>query len=348
MHARNSHHGPAEKIAARICKRAKNNVFASKARRQILRVFKRDGCARWESVAILSLATYVVLTALSLGFGSRSMDAVWSWKRVLAVCVIVYSIEVVDFLRIRFLDVTVKDLVENVKDGAENYEKWLDSLFSGRERNIAGVLAFASVPTVLPLLQQSSYGDRFVGIVVGYVDAFALLQGGYYAVCVPWLAYKVARTQMEMYSLNPADTPWVRRISQMFGAMVAGQIVAAGLALGTIYSASEFHKASEAWLLLAVLVIAYSFLFPQFCLWWAIRRRKVEEMKQFQDRLEHGFVWLGQRTTLGDVASAYSILVNARETPLDLRSVATVLGSILIPIISLVATNWHSFHALFR
>ncbi|MEO8048813.1 MAG: hypothetical protein ABI833_00235 [Acidobacteriota bacterium] len=300
----------------------------------------------------ISLGAYSIFTLLACYLGAENWpDTMFNERRAVAALLVMVCTEIVDFLRQNYVAKTASGLLSSAEDrkAIEAFDKWFKSLFSRRWQWTFLTIALAAAsPLICSFTHHASRHDRIQTIVAGYVVAFFGLHGLYFALFIPQLARLVSRQNMHLYWLRPADTPWIERLSAMFTAMCIGQIFGGSVAFPILWlrmpkGSTVGFLASLIWLVIACVVVCYSFLFPQYFLARVIKEKKQKDVALLQSELHyhlqtcdsfgHAQEW---SSSMQNVFGAYELAATAPETAVNFKSSIFVVGSLLFPAINLV------------
>jgi len=344
-------------MASALVKLAQDQVIATR----IIHYLKLDRFSRFTRVALIIIA-FLLFDLVRLVV-RRFADVGWGTARAnvgvaLIACLIIYSIEIVDYLHSAYLNQTAGDLfraAEN-RDVANQFSDWFRKLFSkGWQRLCAwtgGVLGAASLfwysmPTNMP--------DRATDVLLGFALGFVGVHGVSFGIRIPTLACLVSKQRMPLDSFRPGETPWIRNLSKMFAAMCLGLFVGALLCFPGAWflmpqNATHARAAWTLWLLFAGPVILMSFFAPQWALSRMIREKKRSDSKLILAALRDSGAqlfasvpYLGRNPQAAALFSAYETVCAAPSTPIDaaqLLKVAVPIAGYLSACLSWVYSHW--------
>jgi hypothetical protein len=300
------------------------------------------------ALAIIQLSAWLLSCA-----GWR--DALSHWGTFLLIaCLIVYSIEIVDYLHKAYLGQTVLELLSasaTRKIGSQ-YEDWFRRLFSPEWQRwcvcVGGALGAAAL---LAFSWSTTLHEQVASVIFGLALGSAGFHGVSFGIRIPMLAWLVGRQSMQLYSFRPGDTPWMKTLSEMFSAMCAGLFVGTALCfLGSGFLIPQ-HSLLErkVWmfcLVTAGLVILFSFVAPQWKLTTMIRNKKQCDCRLILAALQEARAQLFSRagyvedqTLTKRLSDAYEGVSKSPNTPIDAVQLVKV-GSALVGYFSSAYKHW--------
>lgn len=295
--------------------------------------------------AILSVLIYLATTLISRMFNHFAPLLIPSLA--VASFVTALSLGVVKILHDNILPLNAKNLVSLALDGKGlvALHDWFQSFLSLPRQLITSVsLGGLGVLSSLVIARNTSVSLDVGSYVLVFFCVFSVGHGFYCAILIPTLAKAGSKERMRLFWLNPAVSPGVKMASSAFAKLSAADAVIVTICIVVMYWFRPWESPIAAlisgiWLLLGLVAVSYSFLYPHYYLSKAIKAEKNRQLARFQgiitsyrDRLED--LDEDDFKKLSELIKLYDQLAAARETAIDMQALRSFLTSLVIPTLS--------------
>jgi hypothetical protein len=299
---------------------------------------------------LLLIMVYGVPTALA-----KLLDpsvTFFTAARIMSAVICVVALMIEDYLRRTFFAENVFNVYKYARneETRERYDHWFDCIFS-RKLQFGGALVFMMIPLVPLVLLDWAAGNHLnaASYLVAALCLFACSHGAYFALVMPLLASIIAKGDMEMFWINPADTSWIKTLSFGLSMLTLSEAFAMALGMPVIYLLRSMKAPNQAfisgvWLAIALCVIIYGYLYPHFHLYRVISAEKDRQIQAVQkiidshrDRLEA--IGEDERRRLWQFVDLNDRLSRARESAFDNQIVTGLVTSLILPIGGFILTH---------
>ncbi len=320
-----------------------------------------DGCIRklslkpsvWAILVVtglLTLALFGVTIAISLLFNRSLPKLTFS---ALASFLTAFSFGIIKFLDHYTFSSGLSDFPRNIVSYATdnetltNLNAWLRSYMSLKKQLIVS-LAVAGVGTlsIFIITQARSIDFKVGSYFLLFLCFVGIGQGAYCAVVIPTLARRISKQHFQLFWFRPADSPWINDASAFFTRLSVADaavvfLVICGLFLLRPFESTETAWVAGVWLVIGIVVLSYTFLFPHHYLTQVIKnekRRQLEDMQRLIASYEARADQLtpAEYTRLLDHINLYNCLSGSRDNSIDVEAWFKYVSSIGIPIVAFI------------
>ena len=212
---------------------------------------------------------------------------------------------------------------------------------------ITSLISFLWDRSFIFFLAQTSPIDFKSG---SYILVFLCLvgvgQGAYCAVVIPTLAREISKHRLELFWFKPADSPWINDASAFFTKLSMADALIVFLGICGLFLLRPFESTRTAWvasvwLVIGIVVLSYTFLFPHHYLTQVIRREKKRQIKHLQSLITSYEVRIEQLNAaeynrLLDHINLYNCLSGSRDNAIDVEAWLKYVSSLGVPILAFV------------
>jgi len=297
---------------------------------------------------IFSLILFGVTTLISLIF-DRALPDIPS--AVLTSFLTAFSFAIIKYLDYHILASRThgfpRDLAISVSNDTSlrKLNHWLISFLSVKKQ------VFISTLFGILVLGSTIYTARALGVnfkigsyVLIFCCFFAVGHGAYCAIIIPTLARLLSKQNMKVFWLSPADSSWIKDASLFFTKLSIADTLIAALAIAGLYLLRPWESTQTmwialAWLIIGVVCLLYTFLFPHYFLNKVIKRKKESELEELQRRIrvfgtDIGMLNKSQLQDLSKLVGLYNQVSTAKESAIDLRNSIGALSSLSVLILT--------------
>lgn len=200
---------------------------------------------------------------------------------------------------------------------------------------------------VLLFFETKAGIDFHVGsYLLMFCCSVALGQGGYCALRIPILASVLGTMPMDLFWLNPASTPWIRRASTVFTKLslanaFIGTCILVGFLLLRPWASPVTLAIALLLLLLTWAVVLYSFFYPHYQLGKVIKAEKSLHMMRLENMIssdakksrENGATE-SQIKGMYEIIRVYDQVASSQSSAINVQAVFGLLLSLGVPMLS--------------
>lgn len=213
-----------------------------------------------------------------------------------------------------------------------------------RQIRIAALVAGLGFATIVLVPSYTSARFEVGSYLLVFFTYFGLGQGLYCAIIIPSLVKAASNERWELFWLKPADSPAVTEVKITYMKLTIADSIFCTLGLVGLYWLKPWESPvvtliSALWLLVGLIAVTYSFVYPQYYLRNLILAEKQRQLLHVQgliDTYRDKLPVLTKEDTerLSHLFFVYDRLLGARESGLDLSVFSRFVASLIFPIIS--------------
>jgi hypothetical protein len=335
---------PWKEHANKIIKLAERQVFASRL---------LTGPCRWNFPRFLrNKYAFALVLLVMIYFAPTSLAKLldpcvpsFTSPRIISAVICVLALVIVDFLRTTFFAENVLNVYKYAKNEQtrKRYDRLFQRVFS-KKAQLIGATLFLILPLVLLVILDRTANNplNLASGIIGVLCLVTCSHGAYFALRMPVVAGAIAKSEMEMFWIHPADTSWIKTLSFGLSTLTLSEAFAMALGMPVIYKLKSMNSPNQAsisgwWLVIALCVIVYGYLYPQFHFYRAIsaeKDRQIQAVQQIIDSHRDRLEAMGEdeRRMLWQFVDLTDRLSKARESAFDSQIVTGLVTSFVLPI----------------
>lgn len=300
-------------------------------------------------VIVYSIVLYLLAIAINLAIAiyfKTNFSSLFNLPLALVCLLAAISFGVIKVLHDSIFPKDYKSFPENMceivlnDDAAERIANWFCCFISYKKQVIWSVIVMFLTTGSLYIINQLSFDKNFsVGSYISVsVAMFAVAHGAYCAIFIPTLMWVISRVDMKLYWLNPADTPWVKDASWICTKLTIADVFIVLFCFLGLYLLDPFNLTMTrwiafVWLIIGILALGWSFIFPQYLLYKVIRDERLRQIDELQEIIAAYRSHLKDASQeelikLGELLKQYNYLTSSKQSAIESRSVLGVIGSL--------------------
>jgi hypothetical protein len=320
-----------------------------------LRFLKEQGSLSSTATAtiVLTVFLYIFTTGTSRMFNPSA--PLWNLGTLLASFLSAFALSIVKYLHDTILPLGTNNFAEEitlaVRDESDSacreLSDWWKSFLSLWCQIPFVVIVGLLGMLVLFFFERKAKIDFHSGsYILIFICGVAVGQGGYCALRIPKVAGILGRMPMDLFWLNPANTPWIRRASWVFTRLsLANAFIGAYILVGFLWLKPWTSPMTLAVAVLLLLftwaVVLYSFFYPHYQLGKIIRAERSRHLLRLQNAIDSQSMTAKEDgATENEIRGMYEIirvynqLASSGSSAINTQAVIGLLLSLGVPMLS--------------
>jgi uncharacterized membrane protein YGL010W len=308
----------------------------------------KDGVASALLVTLLwAISIYLIAAALNKVVNTSA--GVFTPLAALASIIAAASLGVVKILHDEILPPNLDNLVAWPYDesGLAALHNWFESLLSMKKQLLTSCLLAVFAVVTLNIVERNTSAKFEIGTYLSVFSAmFSVGHGLYCAVKIPTLAKAATKQRMNLYWLDPANTPILKIASSAFAKLSIADGAIATLCIVALYWFRPWESLlvatiSAFWLVAGLVAVTYSFVYPYHYITRGIKDDKRRQMSHLQSIIAPFRSRLDQLNEhdykkLDELLKLYDRIATAKDSTLDIPALSRFFTSLVVPTLSFV------------
>jgi hypothetical protein len=320
-----------------------------------LRFLKEEGSLSSTVTATIILTVFLYVFTTGINWMFNHSAPLWNFGTLLASFLSAFALSVVKYLHDTILPLGINNFAEQITlavrvehDSAyAGLRNWWKSFLALRHQIPFVIIIGLSGMALLSFFQMKAKIDFHSGsYVLMFLCGVAVGQGGYCALRIPKVAEILGRMPMDLFWLNPANTPWIRTASWVFTRLsLANAFIGAYILVGFLWLKPWTSPMTLAVAVLLLLftwaVVLYSFFYPHYQLGKIIRAERSRHLLRLQTAIdsksmtaeEHGATE-NEIRGMYEIIRVYNQLASSGSSAINTQAVIGLLLSLGVPMLS--------------
>jgi hypothetical protein len=232
-------------------------------------------------------------------------------------------------------------------NGIVAFRNWFQSYLSIKKQTFFSLFFGIGALITVYIVGFISFTKFDVGdYILAFLSAFSISHGGYSALLIPTLSKVISKEGIKMFAMDPANSPGIKIASWGFSLLSLADSFFVTLCIIAMYwlkpwESTKIATISGIWLIIGLLAVMYSFLYPHYYLGMAIKKEKENQLEKIQNTIASYYIKSysldeGDFKILAENLKIYDRILSTRESAIDTRALKNFVSSLALPSLSFI------------